>query len=95
MPGVTYFYKVRALTAGGELISEYSLPKGKTCIKAVGIPVLSAELADGGKVRLSWNAAEDANRYKLFRSEQPDDGFALIATTTKTSYTDALPGAVT
>lgn len=43
---------------------------------------------DGLCLRVSWNAVDSADSYKLYRSEIPYDDFSLATTTTGLTYFD-------
>jgi hypothetical protein len=45
----------------------------------------------GGKVRLAWQAVEDASAYQLYRKGPGQDAFQALARTTSTEYVDKPP----
>ncbi len=74
-PGITYYYKVRAVLSDGS--------KTK-CSKVRSASILSkAELtnvsAKNGKMKIQWKAVEGAKEYELLRSEAANGTFSKIA----------------
>ena len=47
-----------------------------------------ATISSSGKIKLSWNAVEDAAKYEVYRCESRDGDYALLTTTTKTSVSN-------
>lgn len=83
--GKTYYYKVKAVTAG------FASPSFSTAVAAKPLPAppasLKAASASATSVRLSWDEADGATGYKIYRSTAPYSGFTQIATTTNRYYT--------
>ncbi len=76
-PGETYYYKVRAVYADGE-ISKYSkAASGKALTQPKIASVVSAE---GGALKVSWTQVIGASKYELLRGETKDGEYQKIAT---------------
>ncbi len=76
-PQGTYYYKVRAVLADGE-VSKFS-----NVYEAKPIPqpqVASVVSKSGGKLLVSWNGAEGAVKYELFRSEDENGEYKKVTT---------------
>ena len=86
-PGTRYYYKVRAIHTTTAANSAYSAIKTRTCDLAQ--PVVTAKnVASSGRVRLTWDAIEDAVEYKVYRATSKNGKYSLMKTTTGTSYTN-------
>ena len=87
-PGKTYYYKVVAVTAEGERSKSKVVSIAAIC----AAPKVKCSLVDGssytGEPRLTWDAVEGAVKYKVYRSNTWDEGYALRTTTKKCSYTN-------
>lgn len=85
--GTQYYYKVRAITAGGTA--------GLYCEPVAGIckcerPVISVSNdAKTGKIIISWNTVSGAVSYRVYRADYKESAYKLIRTVTGTSYTDS------
>ena len=84
--GTTYYYKVAAVKTIGETdwAGNASAVKSVTVLAA---PVLTAASEDGA-VLLSWEAADGAAKYQVYRSTD-NKTFTRLSTVTDTSYTDS------
>ena len=91
--GKTYYYKVRAIAKKEDANSAQSAAVSQIC--ALERPDIKLEnIASSGKIKISWNAVDDAVQYQVYRST---DGkkFSRISTTTKTSVTNTSAAAGT
>ena len=85
--GVTYFYKVIALDAEGQPVSQYSEVVTRTC--TLPQPVVTASNVEKtGKVTLKWDAIEGAVSYKVYRADAEDGTYKLMKTATNNGYTN-------
>ena len=85
-PGQYYYYYVVAVTAKGNE-SEPSNIAGRTCDLAQPV-VTASNNPKTGKVRLTWDAVENAVEYKVYRATSKNGTYKLMFTTTGTSYTN-------
>lgn len=85
--GMTYYYKVKALSATG-IESEFSNTIAYNC--QLFKPVLEkAELNDSNKPVLKWNKVEGAEEYKVYRAASADGKYTEIAAVKDITYTDS------
>ena len=86
--GVTYYYKVTAVSNGGE--SEFSnivSGQAKAEPQKPAAPVVKiGSSASSGKPMLTWSAVTGAESYNVYRAESADGVYTKINTTTATSY---------
>ncbi len=90
--GTTYYYKVKAVSINGDK-SEYSNVASRTC--DLGRPVVTlSSVASSGKIKLSWEAIDGANKYYIYRRTGSSGEYKYLASTTKTSFinTSAVAG---
>ena len=80
-----YRYTVRTLTDSGDFLYDFYDEIGVT-IRRVTTPVLRAENAAGG-VKISWNAVEGAEGYRVFYRNSKG-GWSRLGDTTSTSLLD-------
>jgi len=66
-PGVTYYYKVRAIASNSSNNSAFSSVKSRMCDLPRPTVTLS-NVASTGKVKISWTAVEGAVKYQIQRS---------------------------
>ena len=84
--GTTYYYKVRAVnSAGTSAYSNIVSGRAKAAIPAAPRVTIGNSSASG-KPQLTWAAVDGAAKYEIYRSTQQSTGFALLGTTTSTSY---------
>lgn len=89
--GYTYFYKVKAVNAGG-VKSAYSA--AVSAISHCAKPVVKAEyIASTGKPYLKWTAVTGARKYQVYRASSSGGTYKLLGTTTKSNYTDSTASA--
>ena len=85
--GYTYFYKVRAVDAGGVKGSFSAIHSGIChCAKPV---VSSGYVASTGKPTIKWSAVSGASKYEVYRAATKGGTYKLLGTTTKLNYTDS------
>ncbi|MEE3404611.1 MAG: fibronectin type III domain-containing protein, partial [Acutalibacteraceae bacterium] len=90
-----YFYTVRCISGDGKTYTSSFDPAGKGIIfynlATPGLP--SVSVVNGG-VKLSWGKVANAAKYRVFR-KTGSGGWAKVADTTGTSYTDKKVGSGT
>jgi len=85
--GTTYYYKVMAYSDGWG--AQSAMSEAVSGHRDLAQPsVTRTNTASSGNCKLSWNAVSGATKYYVYRSTSSSSGFAKIATTTKTAYTD-------
>ena len=89
--GVTYSYTVRGVGADGELSPGFD----RTGVSAtIPKPTAPADVTLGdakvvtGGIQVTWNEADGAAKYKVYRKDAANTVWKVIATVTGTSYTD-------
>lgn len=83
----TYYYKISALSSGGESPNSSAVP-AKTFDIIVPGKIANSKLASGdAQINLKWDMMYDANFY-VKRSTSETGPFTTIATTESNSYTD-------
>ena len=90
--GVTYSYTVRGVGADGELSPGFDRTGVSTTIPAASttpadVKLVSAKVVSGG-IQVTWNEADGAAKYKVYRKDAANTVWKVIATVTGTSYTD-------
>ena len=82
-PGVTYYYKVRALNAAGKA-SAYS------AIKSIAVdckaPVVSIDVTAKGNPQLSWTKVDGATKYDIYRATSKSGTYTKINTVSTIPY---------
>ena len=89
--GVTYSYTVRGVDADGELSPGFdrtgvsaTIPKPTA---PANVTLGDAKVVTGG-IQVTWNEADGAAKYKVYRKDASNTVWRVIATVTGTSYTD-------
>ena len=89
--GVTYSYTVRGVDADGELSPGFdrtgvsaTIPKPTA---PANVTLGDAKVVTGG-IQVTWNEADGAAKYKVYRKDAANTVWKVIATVTGTSYTD-------
>ncbi len=85
--GTTYYYKVRAIHENSSANSAYSSIKSRTC--DLPRPDVEISLTKGGSPKLTWDAIDGAEEYKVYRATSKSGTYKLMKTTTGTSYTNS------
>jgi len=95
--GKVYYYKVAAAVFSDSMedyvMEAYSEICSASC-KFVGPTAEISNVQSSGKIKLTWNAVENAEKYVVYRSTSKTGTYSKMYTTTKTSYTNtnAKPG---
>ena len=94
VPGIVYYYKIRAYAASSGSVSDYSAHDDGYRKVAPPSGVAAEDGVDTGRIRLSWSAAEGASRYHVHRSDSENGTYGELTSVTATSYDDltAEPG---
>ena len=89
--GVTYSYTVRGVGADGELSPGFDRTGVSATIPKPTVPANvtlgDAKVVSGG-IQVTWNEADGAAKYKVYRKDAANTVWRVIATVTGTSYTD-------
>ena len=83
--GTTYIYTVRCMNSSGAFTSAYDTV-GKS-ITYAAMPELSSATAATNGVKITWNAAEGAEKYCVFR-KTASGSWTIVGYTTGNSFTD-------
>ena len=89
--GVTYSYTVRGVGADGELSPGFDRTGVSATIPKPTAPAnvtLGGAKAVSGGIQVTWNEADGAAKYKVYRKDAANTVWRVIATVTGTSYTD-------
>ena len=86
-PGVTYYYRVKAIASTSAANSAASTAVGRTCDLAR--PTVTVKLNSKGKPVISWNKVDGAVKYAVYRATSENGEYTLLGTTTKTSVTNS------
>ena len=90
--GVTYSYTVRGVGADGELSPGFDRTGVSTTIPAASTTPADVKLIDakvvGGGIQVTWNEADGAVKYKVYRKDAMNTVWKVIAIVTGTSYVD-------
>lgn len=86
--GKTYYYKVRAVSADGN-VSDFSGVKNMTCDYARPVVSIGCD-GSSGKPTLSWKAVSGATKYEIWRATGAASGtYTKLGIVTETTYADA------
>ena len=90
--GVTYSYTVRGVDADGELSPGFDRTGVSTTIPAASttpanVTLGSAKVVSGG-IQVTWQQADGAAKYRVYRKDAMNTVWRVIATVTGTSYVD-------
>ena len=89
--GVTYSYTVRGVGADGELSPGFDRTGVSATIPKPPAPAnvtLGGAKAVSGGIQVTWQQADGAAKYKVYRKDASNTVWRVIATVTGTSYTD-------
>ena len=85
--GKTYYYKVKAIAKKSAANSAYS-----EIVVRIGKleqpKVTGSNAAASGKVKLTWDKVDNAEKYEVYRATSKSGKYTLMKTTTGTSYTN-------
>lgn len=87
--GVTYYYKVYALSSRTTYADSAAALVGPCVCKCAAPTVTSGNNASSGKITLKWSAVEGATKYEIWRSGTKNGTYTRMYTTTSTSYTNS------
>lgn len=97
--GDEFYYTVTATNAAGtsdyaEPAAGSANPKMERAGEVLSPPVnVRAELDQEKKtIRIAWDAVKGSDEYYVFRKKKGDSSFTFAGQSTKTEYTEALPG---
>ncbi len=86
--GVTYYYKVYALSSRTSYADSAATLVGPCVCKCAVPTVTSGNNATTGKVTLKWAAVEGATKYEIWRATSSKGTYSRMYTTVYTSYTN-------
>ena len=81
-PGITYYYRVRAVAKDGTVSAYHTV--SKTCCPAQ--PKVTLTNTAAGRIQLKWEAVSGATGYEIYRADAPDGTYAKLRTHTSTVY---------
>lgn len=87
--GVTYYYKVYALSSRTTYADSAAALVGPCVCKCAAPTVTSGNNASSGKITLKWSAVEGATKYEIWRAGTKNGTYTRMYTTTSTSYTNS------
>lgn len=87
--GVTYYYKVVALSSRTTYADSAAALVGPCVCKCAAPTVTSGNNASSGKITLKWSAVEGATKYEIWRSGTKNGTYTRMYTTTSTGYTNS------
>ncbi len=85
--GKTYYYKVKALHEDSAANSAYSSYKYRTC--DLPRPDVDVELTSKGSPKLTWDAVNGAEKYRIYRATSKSGTYTKLYTTSRLYYTDS------
>ena len=86
--GVTYTYTVRGIAADGKTLSPSYDKTGVSAAAAPANVTLGSAKAVNSGIQVTWQKAEDAAKYRVYRKDAANTRWKTIATVSGTSYTD-------
>ncbi|WP_309121567.1 DNRLRE domain-containing protein [Paenibacillus sp.] len=87
--GTSYEYRVDAIGPGGDALSGEPVRASTPPLELAAPTGLTETLNKGNALALAWEAVPHATSYELYRSLQPEDGYALVAEVAETAFEDA------
>ena len=88
--GVTYSYTVRGVGSDGKTLSPSYNKTGVSAMIPTApakVVLVSAKAVSGG-IQVTWQKADNAAKYNVYRKDAVNTKWTVIATVTGTSYTD-------
>ena len=86
--GVQYTYTVRGIAADGKTLSPSYDKTGVSATAAPANVTLGSAKAVNNGIQVTWQKAEDAAKYRVYRKDAANTRWKTIATVSGTSYTD-------
>ena len=86
--GVQYSYTVRGIAADGKTLSPSYDKTGVSATAAPANVTLGSAKAVNSGIQVTWQKAEDAAKYRVYRKDAANTRWKTIATVSGTSYTD-------
>ena len=86
--GVQYSYTVRGIAADGKTLSPSYDKTGVSATAAPANVTLGSAKAVNSGIQVTWQKAEDAAKYRVYRKDAANTNWKTIATVSGTSYTD-------
>jgi len=83
--GKTYTYTIRYMDASGAYVGTYDKTGKSITVAALMADVLPERVSNG--VKLTWNAVDGAEKYRIFRKTE-DGQFSALAKISNTTYVD-------
>ncbi len=87
VPGTSYVYTVRCMTADGTKYASSYDTEGLSIVRYFDAPVLDAVENVSGGITITWNAVDGASLYAVYRKEE-GGSWSRIAKESGTSWTD-------
>lgn len=84
--GITYYYRVQALSKNPYANSQLSEVRKRSCDCVA--PEITVAVNGSGKPRVTWEAVDGALTYKVYRSSSKDGTYKLMYNTSGTSYSN-------
>ena len=86
--GTKYTYTVRGVAADGKTLSPSYDKTGVSATAAPANVTMGSAKAVNSGIQVTWQKAEDAAKYRVYRKDAANTGWKVIATVSGTSYTD-------
>ena len=87
-PGETYTYTVRCVNSRGKFVSDFNTNGWRVKYNGVATPQITEITAQSDGVNLTWNAVENAVKYRVYR-KTPGQEWTRIAQLSDTAYFDS------
>ena len=85
--GVTYSYTVRGISEDGVFSADYNRIGLSATAAPADVKLVGAKAVNGG-IQVTWQAADGAAQYRVYRKAEGATKWSIIAHTTGTSYVD-------
>ena len=86
--GTKYTYTVRGVAADGKTLSPGYDKTGVSATAAPANVTMGSAKAVNSGIQVTWQRAEDAAKYRVYRKDAANTGWKAIATVSDTSYVD-------